>query len=525
MTINLRTSNFRTTSAAGAEASRHAIQWLDRLGDQPFFLFLHFMDPHNPYIPPEPFASQHASNPYAGEIAYVDQCVGRVLDHLKKLGLEDSTMVVIAGDHGESLGEHSEEEHGFFIYQSTVRVPLIVKSRGRVKARRVKHEVGLVDVMPTILGAAGLEIPPEVVGIDLAAYGTDPREDPAARDIYCETLWPTQYGCNPLMGLVSGGWKYIHTARPELYDLRSDPAESKNLTAQDAKRAQRMKTRLREIVDQQTRPPDAMASIQPDAENVRRLQGLGYIGGTFSPADLSFDAVKSDAKDFASFHQLRRTVGRLMLRKKYDMAEKLLTSMADDHPDVVYVHWARGDLAMQQHEPEQARARFNEGLKIEPHPVWTQRILKDIGKALHQVGRFDDALAYWQEAVLLKPLDMDARKQIAQLYFERGKLEQAAEHWLEILVLYPEDYATHGNLGTVYFQQGDMERARKHWEEVLRLHPGDLGAHSNLGIAAFEQGRIGEAIEHWEAALKIKPDHPQLRGYLQKAYAKRRGQE
>ncbi|MHC4389458.1 MAG: sulfatase, partial [Planctomycetota bacterium] len=151
----------------GEEASRFACSYLEQNRDDPFFLFLHYFDAHDDYIPPEPFASEYADDPYAGEIAYTDHCIAQVIDKLKSLDLYDSSLIIIVGDHGEALGDHGEAYHGYYIYQSTVRVPFIIRPPKCRKPKAVDNIVSLVDVVPTILAYLGIEVPPHVQGQDL----------------------------------------------------------------------------------------------------------------------------------------------------------------------------------------------------------------------------------------------------------------------------------------------------------------------------------------------------------------------
>jgi len=153
-----------------AETSKLAINWLAEHANEDFFLFLHYFDPHAEYIPPEPFASNFRENPYLGEIAYTDYCIGKVIDKLKSLGIYDSALLIVTSDHGESFGEHGEYTHGYFIYNTTIRVPLIFKLPGTNNAKRVKDIVGLIDVTPTILSQLGIAGPSHIQGKDLSDY-------------------------------------------------------------------------------------------------------------------------------------------------------------------------------------------------------------------------------------------------------------------------------------------------------------------------------------------------------------------
>ena len=236
----------------GGETSDVALEWIEQNRDQRFFFFLHYYDPHANYSPPEPFASRFAS-PYAGEIAYTDHCIGKVIQKLKDLDLYDSTLIIVAADHGELLGEHGEPAHSYFIYQSAIRIPLIFKLPGQDKPARIPSLAGLVDVMPTICSLLGVTPPPDIQGRSLETDWTQPPTDRAARYVYCESFYPTIYDLNPLVGLVGDRFKFIQTTRSELYDLVDDPAESHNLFETEGEVAGMMEDELDAILDESLR--------------------------------------------------------------------------------------------------------------------------------------------------------------------------------------------------------------------------------------------------------------------------------
>ncbi len=239
----------------GEEVSRLAGEWLTENRESKNFLFLHYFDPHADYRPPEPFAGRFPDSPYAGEVAYTDWCIGKVLETLENLGLYDSSLIVITSDHGEALGDHKEQTHAYYVYQSTLRVPWVIKWPGAGGATRVVEPVSLVDVMPTILDLLEIPAPTKIQGESLvpAILANDPTA--STRRQYCESLLPTKYGCSPLRGIVENRWKYIQTVEPELYDLRDDPDETQNLAKQESGRAERM---------------DALLSSMLDGQNVRQ---------------------------------------------------------------------------------------------------------------------------------------------------------------------------------------------------------------------------------------------------------------
>ena len=263
-----------------------AIRWLANVGDSPFFLWTHLYDPHQPYEAPEPFASKH--NPYVAEIAYVDSQIARLLNALDRQRLLDRVVVVVTADHGESLGEHGERDHGVFLYDSVLRIPMILRAPG-LRPGRVASVVRLTDVMPTALDLLGLPIPP-LDGVSLLATLHGQSTD---LDAYAESLYPQNHGWAPLYSLRSDRFKFIDAPRPELYDLRLDPFEKRNIFEQREGLSAAMQLRLRTLVhpDASTR---ARAPVDDDLQ--ARLAALGYVVGR-APEMRTWDLHLPDPKE------------------------------------------------------------------------------------------------------------------------------------------------------------------------------------------------------------------------------------
>ncbi len=199
--------------------------WLDKQSGEPFFAWVHFFDPHLPYQPPSPFREEFAADPYDGEVAYMDANVGRVIARLKEKKLLGRTLVIVAGDHGEAFGRRVESGHGVFLYDDTLRVPLIFFAENNLpRGKVVRARVRLIDIFPSIMDMLGLPKPGPVQGTSLIPYIEGRQRGDL--ESYIETFYPREnFGWSELIGLVRGDWKYIRAPKPELYDLKSDPGE------------------------------------------------------------------------------------------------------------------------------------------------------------------------------------------------------------------------------------------------------------------------------------------------------------
>ena len=276
----------RQLQRRGDEVVTDAIRWVNDVRGAPFFLWAHLYDPHRPYDPPEPYRSRHF-DPYVGEIAFADSQIGRLLDALEQRHLLERTVVVLAGDHGESLGEHGEKDHGIFVYENVLRVPLIIRVPDALKSRsvaprRVGDIVRLVDVTPTVLDLLGLTVlssngERQIDGVSLVDRMRGSSRAPEL-EAYAESLYPARFGMSPLKTLHDGRFKLIDAPRPELFDLERDPFEERNIHAERPTVAEAMRRRLTQMA-KESEPSDRLApedELSPDARE--RLHALGYVG-------------------------------------------------------------------------------------------------------------------------------------------------------------------------------------------------------------------------------------------------------
>ena len=364
------------------------LAWLNRQGSAPIFVWLHLYDPHSPYRPPEPYLSKYAGHPYDGEIAFDDAQVGRVIARLKELRRFNSMAVLLLSDHGESLGEHGEDEHGFFIYNATLHVPLIVKlpersadaSTGRGTrdtgfrtpvevtspvSRVIPQPVGAVDVAPTIAQLCGI---PAAEARSFQGRSLLPLllQTPSIEDaaVYAESYYPLDsFGWHELRGLLTARFAFIDAPRPELYDLQHDPEERHNLAASETSIAASLREKLKVVEQKYTGQPASTPTLS-DPETVERLRSLGYVSLQSSLAAKN-DPNRADPKDKVETLHLVLRASDLRRERKFAEAEELLANLEKAEPTLYVVPFDRGENYLAWAKPRRGTAGIRQGIVAE----------------------------------------------------------------------------------------------------------------------------------------------------------------
>ncbi len=394
---------------AGPETMRRALAWLDTVAAGPFFLFVHLYEPHAPYDPPEPFRSRSASA-YDGEIAYADSIVGTLVADLRRRGLYDGTLLVVLSDHGEGLGDHGEQEHGILLYREALQVPLVVKLPGsRRHGTRVAEPVGLVDVLPTIAGELGLEPPPGLPGVDLLAVSSARRA--AERRIFAETMYPRIHlGWSELRSLVGARDHFIEGVRAELYDVVSDPGETRDLFASSSETARDFKRALNRIEAPYTAPG------QVKSEDLKKLVSLGYLAG-------ASDATGPLPDPRASLPILEDMKKAFTLGAEGHDAEALagLKSVLARQPRLFDAQYAEAEVLARMGRLDEAAAAYAKALRLSP--ALASSIALALARVTLELSRPDEAEA--NARIALRESPDEAHEILARVALERNDLESA----------------------------------------------------------------------------------------------------
>jgi len=496
----------------GDETMEHALKWLQDNLSKKKFMFIHFFDPHMSYTPPTPYDKKFR-HPYDGEIAFTDHCVGQIIDKLKSLGLYDDSLIVITGDHAEMLGEHEESTHGYYIYHNALRVPLIIKPAGVLKHRRVTDNTTLIDVTPTILSQSGIEIPPHIQGVNLSNYFIRQNYSIPDRAIFNQSLTPTKYNGNTLLGLIYNQWHYIQTTRPELYDHVNDPQELNNLINAEPQRARILQDKLKQIVETSLQTPKD-ASIEMTRKMTQTLESLGYVGGAVD-TDFTFDQTREDPKDLLRFHEvLAIDPVSFASSTGYDLVIQSLNQILKERPDIAPTYEKLAKIYAKLESYDKAINILRDKLKLLPdNNAQTYYLL---GVYHHQLKDHSKALANCLKTLELDPDHVKARISAAEIYKLQGKLKEAVEHYKIALILDPDQPFQQNDVAWIQATQKDPvlydpPSALLHAQKAVELSlDQDSPAHDyyphlldTLSAAQAANEQFEAAVETATAALKL----------------------
>ena len=533
-----------------------ALQWLKQpRGDRPFYLWVHLFDPHWPYEPPDDYR-RRAPTPYAGEVMYADAQLARLLDALDDTGLRRNTLIVYVSDHGESLGEHGEPTHGIFLYGASMDVPfLIAPPPGAavgspavpLAGRRVGGLARLVDVTPTVLDLVGLPIPPELDGVSLlpmmAHEGASAADGPPA-DVpdaltgpvsYAETYYPRfHYNWSELVALETARWKFVSAPRPELYDLRSDPAELQDVSAEHPAVAATLARHLEAMNLREGADEPTPAKLDP--EERARLEALGYVGGAGS-GSARRAGPRPDPKDGLPLlrelleAQTERDAGQL------DAALTRLEALARKDPEnpAVYI-----TLSTVHDRRKDGEAAIRAGRRAVALDAESAVAVLNLAFAFKGAGRADEAATGFERVLALDPGNVKALLNLGEIQQARGEREKAFETYQRAVAVAPrlarawislgsvaleleraaaaeqalKQAVAHGgqqpdlhfNLGVLAEQRGQRTAAAREYRAEVEAFPDSLGAWVNLGLLEREAGRVNQALDAFERAAKARAD-------------------
>ncbi|HSA95538.1 MAG TPA: sulfatase-like hydrolase/transferase, partial [Acidobacteriota bacterium] len=481
-----------------------ALEWLKgRTG--PWFLWVHLFDPHQPYEPPDPFRSQYPDQPYDGEIAYTDASLAKLFAYLKDGGLEGRTAVVFTADHGESLGEHGESTHGYFAYNATLHVPLILAFPG-VKPGRVEANSSHVDIFPTLCGLVGEKEPPGLQGRSLLPLirGRNLPEKP----IYFEAL--TAYynrSWAPLRGFIRGPDKFMETPIPEVYDLANDFAEVNNLAGRVDLAP--FRKAFAELVRAESSPLAEKAGQAMDRTTAEKLRSLGYLASPQKPTKKDFTA-QDDLKTLYPYHNKWQKATAAYHAGRPEEGIALLREIIAERKDFHLAYTYLANFLQEQKRPAEAEAVLREALKNNPDSF---RIMTALGIIMIDNRRYDEAIDLLQKSLTAIDFDPETWNYLGVAYWNTGRFDEASQAYERALSLdgnYAIVFNNRGSLRLSLFlkeqKPEELRQALEDFRKAVELDPKYASAWNGLGVGLRQSGEVDGAIEAWKKAVELKPD-------------------
>jgi len=484
-----------------AEAvNESALEWIVQNKDDPFFVWLHYFDPHSPYDPPAPFKTRYAGKEYDGEIAYTDKIIGELLTALKGQNLIQKTLVVLTSDHGEGLGEHKEKTHGIFIYDSTLRVPLVFYNPQIFPQHRIITDpASLIDVMPTVLDLMGFSHPPNIQGKSLksALFGQDFSHH---EYFYIESVAAMlDRNWAPLQGIRTENWKYILAPIPELYDMKNDPQELKNTIEKYPETAKKLKDKLNEIIeDHSSSYSTQIFHADMDKETREKLGSLGYVRLNAQPQAKELP----DPKAMIEVDNLFNEAIIASEKGELERASQLYQNLLSNQPDFIIGYEYASYNLYKMGKLDGAIGLLEKAVH---QNLVTKSLLARLGLYYQESGRIKESIDILERVIQKNKDYAEAFNYLGVSYYQAGQIPKAIESFQKALSL-DKDYAmAMNNLGNCYLALENYDRAEQNYKQAISADPKLDSPHNGLGVLYFRMGKTDKSIEQWETSLQINP--------------------
>ena len=484
---------------------QRALAWLENQKG-PWFLWVHCFDPHQRYDPPEPFKTEFRDHPYDGEVAYVDMALGKLLDFVGNGRFKDSTLTVLTADHGESLGEHGESTHGYFAYNSTLWVPLIVDFPG-IATAEIAQYVGHIDIFPTVCDVLGLEKPSHLQGLSLLPIIKGKKLP--ERDIYFESLYPFySRGWAPLRGIIQGKFKYMDSPIPEVYDLDKDFQESENLAAKSP--LGRYKTRFDNLVKSQSFSGESLAKAKTDRAVREKLESLGYVSSPQAPRKEGYSA-QDDLKTLLPFQNQLMQAMAAYHKGDYANGIALLKGVLDKRKDFDLAYTYLATIYKEQRRYKEAIDVLREGHQNCPA---SYKVKVTFGNFLSEVGQYDAGIAILKEGLAIMDYDPELWNYLGVAYWHKGSFDDSLKAYDQALALAQDYPVVINNMGSLYLsiflatkKPEDHRKAVENFKRAIDLDPQYESPYNGLGAALKMAGDLDGAIACWKKAVELRPDY------------------
>ena len=526
----------------GDRTMDRALTWLDSHSDRRFFLWVHLYDAHSPYRPPEPYFSRYAGHLYDGEIAFDDMQLERLFARLRELKLYESSLIVLASDHGESLREHGEAEHGFFIYNATLHVPLILKLPGQSpRSGEVGDPAGLVAIAPTIVNLC--RIPQQFTrsfqSRPLAGMQERARAH-SAPAVYAESYHPRNtFGWHELRSMITSQYQFIDAPRLELYDLERDSEEKNNLAAVQSALSVALREELQTLESRYTNtsPPPPQSPNPLNSEALEKLRSLGYVAYRAPADERDSRLMRADPKDKIQIFNQILHAGELRSQQRFAESDQILTRLERSEPALYIISFERGETLLNWGKAKESAGEFRKALALNPSfdQAWIA-----LGRADFVMGQNKDAIEALRLALRYNPRNYSARRLLARVYWLEGELDQAEVELARVVSEHPnflEGRAEHGvalakvkryreaiaelkaasnlgyrdavmyyHLGLSYSETGDARLAIEAYQEAVEVDPNYAAAYLRLALQYRKSGELSKAHQYYRKACKLSEE-------------------
>ena len=500
--------NYHSIERRGEDVVSRALSWLSKRPQGPFFLWVHLYDPHDPYNAPEPYQTRYHSEPYDGEIAYTDASIGKLLAALKARGLFDSTLMALMADHGEAFGEHGEQHHGIFLYDETIHVPLLIRTPRQHSERKVVHQVGLVDVAPTILQAAQLPVPAAMQGESLLRL-MKPDQSPSAGEdsnfrlsVYSESAYGyLSFGWSKLRSWRTGKYLYIEAPDPELYDQTVDPQANHNLASDSKAVAETVAAQISEFIRKTERGDKGKTKLS--FEQTENLHALGYMSSNSESSGHSDDQNGPNPKQRIAVANLFYEALVDVENQRYDESVPILQEVLKQEPNTTsaYLQLGRAYMAMKQYE--NAIAPFKYLVAKNSDDAFTHY---ELGCALVKTGKWEEAAPQFEAAVSQMTGSSMMHFYLALVYQRTSRSTDAEMEFQSAVRLDPNNFPANLLLGRMLVMEQKTADGLPYLKKAAKLHPDAIDPHRILADAYTQLGRQADANQEIMEAERIQAE-------------------
>lgn len=483
-----------------------AIEWISSEEEKFWFCWIHLFDPHIPYNPPLNFKNEYPNDHYGGEIAYVDQQLGRLFQFLDERQNRGYPLIIITSDHGESLGEHGEMTHGVFAYNSTLHIPLIIfQPKIFPKPKVINEMVRHIDIMPTILEALNLKIPDVIQGKSMLPLIRDCAEW-KNETCYFESLSPyLTRNWAPLYGLIGENHKFISLPIPELYDLQQDFNEMNNIEDERKKTAEILMKDLDNLLGKEKQP---VMPRQEDRDTLEKLQSLGYVADHLNSQKKQIYSAEDDPKNLIHLDN-KMHEGMLYFKEgKLKKAQKILEEIIQKKPDFARVYEHLSFVYNESGQLEKATELLESAVRRIPNnPI----LMSKLAVLLQEGGELQKAEALLEDLIQSSPHDVEILNYLGVTYWKLGKNQDALDVFCRAIALDKGYASVYSNIGSVYLNQKDYLQAETFYKKALFYDKNLASAYNGVGVVSSNRNNKSQAIQNWKKAVDLdKNQHDAL---------------